>query len=68
MNKREAKREACFRVAMVAENALETGWIAERYPDETDKVKVSEAVSELIKELIRRGSKKSPGGEGADHA
>lgn len=58
MNRREAKREACFRVAMVAENALENGWLHEHYPDEDDERAVAEGVQEVVAELIRRGWRK----------
>lgn len=57
MNRREAKREACFRVAMVAENALETGdeWLT--HYDEADQERVATAINELIEELTRRGGR-----------
>lgn len=55
MNRREAKREACFRVAMVAENALSDGWLGEHYPSAADEVAVAEGVQEVIEELRRRG-------------
>lgn len=55
MNRREAKREACFRVAMVAGNALEGGWPAEHYPDPADEAAVIRGIQEVIEELTRRG-------------
>lgn len=61
MNRREAKREACFRVAMVAENALSSGdeWLYSNYPDDNDRERVTDAIGELIEELTRRGWKKA---------
>ncbi|TMR28342.1 hypothetical protein [Actinomadura geliboluensis] len=59
MNRREAKREACYRVAMVAENALSGGWLAEHYPDPEDELAVADGVQEVIEELTRRGWKAS---------
>ena len=59
MNRREAKREACFRVAMVADNALSEGWLAEHYPDEGDEWAVAGAVQEVIDELTRRGGREA---------
>lgn len=60
MNGREAKREACFRAAMVIENALSDGveWLGSRYPDEKDQERVADALRDLVKELIRRGWRK----------
>lgn len=57
MNRRQAKREACFRAASVVENALSGGWPAEQYPDEADLERVVEALNELMDELLRRGGR-----------
>ncbi|TAK89323.1 MAG: hypothetical protein EPO06_11700 [Burkholderiaceae bacterium] len=58
MDKRTAKQEACFRIAMVALTALESGedWLPDNYSTE-DVPKVATAIEEVINELARRGGR-----------
>lgn len=56
MDKRTAKREACFRAAMVIETALAGGWeTLDRYGD--DREKVEDALNELMASLINRSGR-----------
>ena len=71
MNKREAKRAACKSLGRMAENALDVGWpengpvVLEggdepalgQFPEErqADLDRMAEAMSELARELERRG-------------
>jgi hypothetical protein len=53
VNRRQAKREACFRAALVLEGALAGGWESlDRYGP--GRTKVEDALNELIAELERR--------------
>lgn len=59
MDRRGAKREACFRAALGLEQLLNDGWwigLAERY-GEADAEKVIAGLNELIAELTRRGGR-----------
>ena len=58
MDRRKAKREACFSAALALDNALAGGWdsLDERYGEEgADKVR--DCITELIVELQRRGNR-----------
>ncbi|MGI5293255.1 hypothetical protein ACQEVF_59455 [Nonomuraea polychroma] len=59
MDKRTAKREACFRAALGLESLLNSDWptgLAERY-GEADAEKVIEGMNELMRELATRGGR-----------
>ena len=64
MDKRSAKRWACFRAALVLQDALDAGWPFNGHTDLThedgelnaDGLRVSSVLTELVDELSRRGS------------
>lgn len=56
MDKRTAKREACWRAACVIEDAMSGGWPAEHYATDQEFRQVSEALHNVITELERRGA------------
>lgn len=54
MNKREAKRLACFHAGLLIDGALSNGWESlDRYGE--NRPKVVAALNELVDELHRRG-------------
>lgn len=55
MDRRKAKREACFSASLALDTALAGGWdsLDKRY-GEDDAEKVRECINDLIKELERR--------------
>lgn len=53
MNKRQIKRDACFRAALALRSNLDVGWLDE------DDPRLVEAMNELIAELERRGWSKA---------
>lgn len=57
MTKRRAKKEACFRSALVLRNALGQGWLL----DEDERI--ATGVREIIAELERRASLQPSEGE-----
>ncbi|TMR88601.1 hypothetical protein [Nonomuraea basaltis] len=58
MDRRTAKREACFRAALALDNALSGGWesLDESYGKE-DADKIREAINEIVAELTKRGGR-----------
>lgn len=54
MDRRTAKREACWRGAKVIHDAMTQGWPSDQY-DEVEYEQVSAGLEELVKELERRG-------------
>jgi hypothetical protein len=54
VDKRTAKREACWRAAQVVRQAMGEGWPGDEYPEE-DFPKVSDALHDVVAELERRG-------------
>lgn len=55
MNRRVAKREACWRAAIALRSAMDSGWPYEQYESDEDLAAVSGGLEELIVELERRG-------------
>jgi len=60
MNKREAKRAACWHAALVLYSNLAAGWesLYERYPEE-DADRIVDALNEITEELFRRSGRGS---------
>ncbi|MET8006246.1 hypothetical protein [Nonomuraea glycinis] len=58
MNKRQIKREACFRASLALDNALAGGWdsLDDTYGEE-DADKVRDAITEIVAELAKRGGR-----------
>jgi hypothetical protein len=58
MNRREAKREACFRASLALDNALAGGWdsLDERYGEDGAE-RVRDCIAEIVSELQRRGGR-----------
>lgn len=55
MDKRKAKRDACWRAAGLIQDSINNGWPQEHYEDEADQRAVEAALKDLIAELERRG-------------
>lgn len=56
MDRRTAKREACWRAASVVGDALKQGWPdADLYPDDAERARVAAELNNLVAELERRG-------------
>lgn len=55
MDKRAAKREACWRVAGMAQGTLDAGYVEGIDADNADREKIHEQILVLIEELERRG-------------
>jgi hypothetical protein len=60
MDRRTAKREACFRAALCLESALAGGWdgLDDRYGEDADRVR--DAINEIVSELTKRGGRVPP--------
>jgi len=58
MNKREAKRAACWHAALVLYSNLEAGWesLYERYPEQ-DADRIVDSLNEIADELFRRSGR-----------
>lgn len=56
MDKRTAKREACWRIALATRSTLAAGWdLEETYPDPAEAALVAEQMDVVLVELERRG-------------
>ncbi len=56
MNKREAKKNACFHASQVLRNALDGGWkTRELVESDEDEKRLVDALFEIIHELRIRG-------------
>lgn len=56
MKQRQAKKEACYRTAILIETALEGGWPGEQYETDQEYKIVSTALVRLAEELRRRSA------------
>lgn len=54
MNKRQIKRDACFRAALALRGVVDGGWLLD------EDLRLQAAMQELIAELERRGWKEAP--------